>query len=56
MILFNYRKLEDLNGTIVQKLELLNEQKLTTIEMFRLGVRKVLDDREMNDTFKKYNI
>jgi len=51
-----YKKLEQLNDTIVEKIKLLNEQKQTTIEIFKNAAKKVLKDRQFFNTVKKYNI
>lgn len=51
-----YLKLKDLNDSISKKCKLLDEQKETTIEIFRAAISKVVNDRTMYDTFKKYNL
>jgi len=51
-----YLKLKDLNDSISKKCKLLDEQKKTTIEIFRAAIGKVVHDRPMNDTIKKYNL
>lgn len=52
----DYTKLEGLNDSITKKIKLLEEQKKTTIDVFRLAIKKVIKDRKMNATIKKFNI
>lgn len=51
-----YMKLEGLSETISQKIKLLEEQKKTTVDILRVAINKVIHDRPLNDTIKKYNL
>ena len=51
-----YLKLEGLNDSISKKCALLDEQKKTTIVIFRTAIKKVVSDRPLNNTVKKYNL
>ncbi len=48
-----YLDLEGLNDVIPRKIKLLEEQKKTTIDIFRLAIAKIVKDRPMKDTSKK---
>jgi len=51
-----YNRLGDLNNSITEKCRLHDEQKKTTIDMFVLAIRKIIKDRPLTNSVKKYNL